>query len=136
MASMAQPGHGGKNKSEGWSLRPCLAEIYWMRTKNTRIVRRLQLGQLPAGVPVDLHAECMLIAAALRCETATPLCGLTLLDFWDEMNKLVAWGIWKFPTQRSTVSQLAATLPAFVRPYLAFLIQYQVFVCIREQRSD
>jgi len=85
------------------------------------------------AIPVDLHAERMILGAALRSGTATVLGELGAEDFFDGWNALIARGIKGFPQERFTLAELAGTLPAFLRPYLVALLGY-FLVVVNQQR--
>ena len=107
-----------------------------MQRKINTSFRSAQGSRISAGIPVDLHAERMILSAALRCGSASPLGDLTTAHFFDEWHKLVVAAIQNFSTKKFSISELAATLPVFVRPYLQALAYYQIFVLIRGQSKN
>jgi hypothetical protein len=91
----------------------------------------------PCGsIPVDLHAERIVLGAALRVGSSAALGDLDLAHFFDPWHELIADAIVRFPQRRFGIPELAATLPAFLRPYLEALLQYRISAVFRERSSN
>ena len=80
----------------------------------------------PLNLPVDLHAERMLLGAALLDGRPTLLGDLGPPDFFDGWNRIIIAAILNFPGGNFSLTELAPRLPLFARPYLRSLLIYSI----------
>ena len=107
-----------------------------MRCQNIRTDAPTQVEAHRDRVPIDLHAERMIVGACLVCGSRAPLQRLRPDQFFCEWNRVIVRAILNFPATGFTASQLAATLPAFARPYMSALMEYQILVVLGERESN
>jgi len=93
-------------------------------------------GRFEDPLPVDLHAERVVLGLALYHGTPSLLGSLQPHEFYDTWHQLIARAILSLRGKRFAIAEVAARVPVFLHSYMLSLITYSSVVMIKRHTEN